>query len=86
MAPAFKRDIHGVPLWLLREYLEEMGGTAVGEGQVTGEGWHARFWKIDPYRIGSLSIGRVHLEIDGDEQVLSAFLPKLELKLIRGGG
>ena len=32
------RQIRGIPLWLLREYLEELGGTAVSETRVEGEG------------------------------------------------
>ena len=36
------REIRGIPLWLMQEYLLEMGGTLVEEGLVEGEGWSVR--------------------------------------------
>jgi hypothetical protein len=81
-----ERDVHGVPLWLMCEYLTALGGEARGENQVVGEGWQARFEKVEPFRIGSLSVGRARLEIEGDEQAIEALMPSLELKLMRGGG
>ena len=32
------KEVHGIPLWLLREYLEELGGTAVTDTKITGPG------------------------------------------------
>lgn len=80
-----ERAIHGVPIWLLQEYLESLGGIVEGE-TVSAKGWQARLEKIEPYRIGSLSIGRVKLILEGDETVVSSLLEKLELKTLRGGG
>lgn len=80
-----ERAVHGVPIWLLQEYLEALGG--IGEGEtVIGKGWQAHLEKMEPYRIGSLSIGRVKLLLEGDESVVSSLLEKLELKTLRGGG
>ena len=75
-----------VPLWLLRAYLEELGGQPDGEGRVVGAGWEARLTKTEDYRIGSLRVGRVRLEIWGDADALAQLMPPLELKLLRGGG
>jgi hypothetical protein len=76
----------GVPLWLLREYLEELGGVANGELEVTGTGWVASLEKAPPYKLGSLVIGRVQWTLEGEEAVLEKLLPRLEMKLLRGGG
>ncbi len=80
------RDVHGVPTWLLKEYLIELGGVEEGDESVSGEGWKARYRRIENYKIGSLSVGRVRLEIEGDERALETLMPKLEIKLMRGGG
>lgn len=76
----------GVPLWLLREYLEDLGGIAQGEQSVLGEGWKASFEKAPPFQIGSLAVGRVKLALEGEEKALERLLPRLEMKLLRGGG
>jgi len=81
-----ERKVHGVPLWLLKEYLEELGGKAQSDTKVTCEGWTATFERIENYTIGSLSIGRCRLEIEGSEEALDKLLPRLERKLTRGGG
>ena len=77
---------YGVPLWLLREYLEELGGEADGEFRVIGDGWTARLSKSEPVNIGSLRIGRVRLELEGDQDAIAALKPRLEMKTMRGGG
>jgi hypothetical protein len=69
----------------MQAYLEALGGTVEGE-TVFGKGWQARLKKMEPYRIGSLSIGRVKLLLEGNEPVVSSLLEKLELKTFRGGG
>ena len=76
----------GVPFWLLREYLEELGGVAEGEAHVTGEGWTASLEKAPPHRIGSLVVGRVQWTLEGDEEIVGQLIPRLEMKLLRGGG
>ncbi len=81
-----ERQVHGVPVWLMREYLVEMGGQAQGDNRVIGNEWEAHFERVEDYKIGSLAIGRVRLEITGDEETLAALEPVLNLKLMRGGG
>jgi hypothetical protein len=81
-----ERHVHGVPVWLMREYLLDMGGQAQGENCVFGDGWEAHFERVEDYKIGSLAIGRVQLKISGDEEALAALEPVLNLKLMRGGG
>lgn len=80
------RNVHGVPAWLMRDYLIELGGTEVGIDCVSGDGWKARFARIDPYKIGSISVGRIRLDIEGEQNVIESLMPRLEIKLMRGGG
>jgi hypothetical protein len=75
----------GIPLWLLVEYLEDLGGEAAGEGRVKGDGWTASIIKIEPNRVGSLRVGRVQLELQGDPDAIAALKPRLEMKTMRAG-
>lgn len=76
----------GIPLWLLREYLEELGGEAGGEYRVIGDGWTASLSKSEPVNIGSLRIDRVRLDLEGEPDAIAALKPRLEIKTMRGGG
>jgi len=44
--------IHAIPLWLLREYLEELGGQALSETEVAGDGWRVALEKLPDRRLG----------------------------------
>jgi hypothetical protein len=41
------REMRGIPLWLLREYLQEMGGTAVDDYSVQATGWNVRLTRME---------------------------------------
>jgi hypothetical protein len=78
--------IHGIPLWLLREYLEELGGTADGDTVVTGDGWRAELTKLPDHQVGSLRVGRVELKLQGEADALAKLRPGLDRKTMRAGG
>ncbi len=80
------REVRGIPLWLLREYLVELGGKAESDYAVAGNGWRVDLIQIEDYTIGSLSVGQVRLDFSGDEAVLARILDLLEPKLVRAGG
>jgi hypothetical protein len=80
------REINAIPVWLLGEYLVELGGQAEGENRVRGENWEAYFYKIEDFKVGSIAVGRVRLEITGEEADLQALALRLDVKLMRGGG
>src|SRR5210317_1194087 len=67
---------YGIPLWLLREYLTELGGEVDGENRVVGEGWIASLSKVEPVELGSLRIGRVRLELKGNPDVIEQLKPR----------
>jgi len=84
---AFEREVAGIPLWLMRDYLVDEGGTADGDGPtVRGEGWTVRLTPLSPHRIGSLAVGRLRVELDGEPAALARMRAVLEKKLLRAGG
>ncbi|MFU8772284.1 MAG: DUF1952 domain-containing protein [Anaerolineales bacterium] len=85
-ASFYTRQIRGIPLWLLQEYLLELGGSLKEEGIVQGEGWLAKIYPMQAFQIGSLSVGQVLLEIEASPLVLETIQPELEKKFLRAGG
>ena len=79
------RQIRGIPLWLLREYLEELGGTATSDNRVEGDGWQITLSKMEPFKLGSLRVGQVMMEIEGEEAAIDALMPALNKKTMRAG-
>lgn len=80
--------IRGVPPWLLREYLLELGATAgAREDEMIGDGYKAT-WSDErvPLPGGTLSLTQLNIMLEGDEAVLAALDPELMRKLQRGGG
>ena len=86
MAAAFVREVRGIPLWLLREYLVEAGGTAESDTVVTGDGWKVTLTQLDDFQVGSLKVGQLRVELDGEPGALERMQQVLEQKLLRAGG
>ena len=80
------REVRGIPLWLLREYLVELGGKAESDYAVAGNAWRVDLIQIEDYTIGSLSVGQVRLEFSGDADAVARIQELLEPKLVRAGG
>lgn len=81
-----KHEYHGVPDWLMKEYLTDLGGVEESENVLVAEGWRAVVSKATPRHIGSLVIGGAAVEFSGDEAALAALFEKLHWKTLRGGG
>jgi hypothetical protein len=79
------REMRGIPLWLLREYLQELGGTAIDDGLVRAEGWSVRLTRMEPFRLGSLAVGQTRLDIEIEDQLADAFLEVFAKKTLRAG-
>jgi len=82
---AIVREMRGIPLWLLREYLEEMGGTSVDDHFVQAAGWSVRLTHMEPFRLGSLEVGQTRLEIEIDNGQADEFIAAFEKKTLRAG-
>ncbi len=83
---SFRRLITGIPRWLLQEYLEEAGGREDENCRLVGEGWVCELTQMEPYVIGSLCVGQVLVEIEGEPEALAPLMAALEPKLLRAGG
>ena len=88
-------DYHGVPLWLMKEYLVDLGAVEVERAAVTdgpeesvmvAPDWSAVVRKAVPNHVGSLVIGGANVEFSGEEEALDAMFERLHWKTMRGGG
>ncbi len=79
------REMRGIPYFLLKEYLQEMGGTLVDENQVHGQGWKIRLEKMEPFRIGSLEVGQTRLTMELEDDVADDFQQRFAMKTLRAG-
>jgi hypothetical protein len=79
------RDIRGIPHFLLIEYLQEMGGKLVEQDIVEGAGWTVRLSRIDPFRLGSLVVGQMRLDIQIEDELVDDFFDQLNKKTLRAG-
>ena len=87
--------IRGVPVWLLRAYLAELGAVADDGGdddddaapRMIGDGY-AVSWSAELVRLpgGTLTLTQLNIRLDGDAATIAALEPVLMAKLQRGGG
>lgn len=82
----YEREMRAMPMWLLQEYLVELGGYPIEDGRVMGNGWSARLKRMEDFQLGSLRVGQVRLEVEADPLVMQQLRPALEKKLLRAGG
>jgi hypothetical protein len=80
------REMRGIPYFLLKEYLQEMGGTLIEEDLVRGKGWSVHLERMEPFRIGSLSVGQTRLTMELEDDVVEPFMEQLGKKTLRAGG
>lgn len=81
-----ERTLRSLPLWLLQEYLVELGGVLQANGYVQGDGWQAQLSQLEDFQVGSLKVGQVHIKVNAALDVVETFMPALEKKLLRAGG
>ena len=80
------KHTYGIPLWVMKKYLEDLGAAETEENVMVGDNWQATVSKAEPARIGSLVVGRIDVEFSGDEAAVEELLEKLHWKTMRGGG
>lgn len=85
-------SLRGLPEWLIREYLTELGGRLVGDPeqatQVAGDGW-AVSWTRQRVRIPGLSgrgLTQFDLVFNGQTDVAQKTCERFMKKAQRGGG
>lgn len=79
------REMRGIPYFLLKEYLQELGGTLIAEDVVAGEGWSVKLEKMEPFRLKSLSVGQTRLTMEIREDVYDDFMTRFSMKTLRAG-
>lgn len=79
-------EIRGIPIWLIREYLQEVGGQMIDDTLVEGQGWTVSLSQMADDQIGSIRIGRVRLTLKARATVMEQIKSALEKKFIRAGG
>jgi hypothetical protein len=82
----FEHVMRGIPYFLMKEYLQELGGTLIAEDTVAGEGWEVRLERMEPFKLGSLQVGQIKLEMQIREDVYDDFVERFRLKTLRAGG
>lgn len=79
------REMRGIPFFLLKEYLQEMGGVEIEENLIQGEGWTVRLEKMEPFRFHSLSVGQTRLSIELEDDAAEKFIEVFGRKTLRAG-
>ena len=79
------REMRGIPYFLLKEYLLELGGALLADDLVAGAGWRVRLTKMEPYKLHSLQVGQTLLEMELEDQVAEDFLQRFAMKTLRAG-
>ena len=80
------KHTYGVPLWLMKKYLADLGASETEENVLVGDGWQGVVSKAEPAKIGSLVVGRIDVDFSGDDKAVEELLEKLHWKTMRGGG
>ena len=81
-----EQEMCGIPYYLLKEYLQELGGELINENLVQGDGWSVQLEPMEPFRLGSLEIGQTRLKMELEERVAEDFQERFFKKTLRAGG
>lgn len=80
------KSYRGISLRLAREYLVKLGGEAVAEDRIEGDGWAASL-SAEKVSIGpTLQLTEVTVVFEGDTETLEGLIPKFSQKAMRAGG
>ena len=79
-------EMRGIPNYLLKEYLQELGGTLIGEDLIKGDGWSVKVEKMEPFELFSLTVGQSRLTMELEDDVADDFLERFKKKTLRAGG
>ena len=79
-------EMRGIPFFLLKEYLQEMGGVETEENFIKGDGWTVRLEKMEPFRFHSISVGQTRLTVELEDYAADKFIEVFSKKTLRAGG
>ena len=79
------REMRGIPYFLLKEYLQELGGALTDENLIQGDGWSVRLERMEPFRLGSLEVGQTRLTMELEDHIAEDFQQRFFKKTLRAG-
>lgn len=80
------RELRGIPIWLLKIYLSEIGGQETKPNMIQGLGWQISLTQLEDFKIGSIQVGQVRLAVTAESSVIDELNLALDKKLMRAGG
>ncbi|GAB4538492.1 MAG: hypothetical protein Fur002_02030 [Anaerolineales bacterium] len=81
----FTREMRGIPFFLLKEYLQEMGGKETEPDVMQTAGWRVKLERMEPFRLGSLSVGQTRLFVELQDEAAEEFMRIFSMKTLRAG-
>ncbi len=79
------REMRGISYFLLKEYLQELGGSLADENLILGDGWSVRLERMEPFRLGSLEVGQTRLTMELEDRISEDFQQRFFKKTLRAG-
>ncbi len=79
------REMRGIPYFLLKEYLQELGGSLADENLILGDGWSVRLERMESFRLGSLEVGQTRLTMELEDRISEDFQQRFFKKTLRAG-
>lgn len=81
-----ERSFRGISVRLARHYLSVLGGKAVDERTVEGDGWRATL-SVETVSVGpTLELTEVTVAFEGEKDVLEPLVEDFAQKAMRAGG
>ena len=80
------REVRGIPLWLVKAYLIEIGGAELELNVVQGQGWKVQIQQMADFQVGSIRVGQVRLDLEAEPEIYPALTAALDMKFLRAGG
>jgi len=81
----FTREMRGIPFFLLKEYLQEMGAEETQPDVMETKGWRVKLERMEPFRLGSLSVGQTRLHVELQDEAAEEFMRVFSMKTLRAG-
>lgn len=79
-------ELRNLPRSRVLEYLAEVKGWPAGELAMRGDGWLAWLEPMEPARVGSITVPRDLLVIEGTDAAVESVHALMRSRTMRGGG
>ena len=79
-------ELRNLPRSRVLDYLAEADGQPAGELAVVGDGWLAALEPMEPAQVGSITVPRDLLVIEGKATAVEPVYAHMRSRTMRGGG